>query len=155
MGRTKKAYTYHWVRTRIADGQKNCFPRSLVLLLQEAVKREKDFSTEYSSEIVLRPKALIDAFPFVSEQRVDEVRNEYPELKEFLDRLQNERSPINANQLAEIWNVKDSKLADLIRDMIEAGILTERSRPNDRPPRVYAVAELYLYGLNMSRKGQR
>jgi hypothetical protein len=155
MGRTKKAYTYNWVRTRIADGQKNCFPRSLVLLLQEAVKREKDFSTEYSSEIVLRPKALIDAFPFVSEQRVDEVRNEYPELKEFLDRLPNERSPINANQLAEIWNVKDSQLADLIRDMIEAGILTERSRPNDPPPRVYAVAELYLYGLNMSRKGQR
>lgn len=155
MGRTKKAYTYNWVRTRIADGKNNCFPRSLVLLLQEAVKREKDFSTEYSPEIVLRPKALIDAFPYVSEQRVDEVRNEYPELKEYLDRLQNERSPLDANRLAEIWNVKDSQLADLIRDMIEAGILTERSRPNDPPPRVYAVVELYLYGLNMVRKGQR
>ena len=155
MGRTKKAYTYNWVRTRIADGQKNCFPRSLVLLLQEAVKSEKEFSTEYSSEIVLRPKALIDAFPLVSEQRVDEVRNEYPELKEFLDRLQNEHSPINANQLAEIWKVEDSQLADLIRNMIEAGILTERSRPNDPPPRVYAVVELYLYGLNMVRKGER
>jgi hypothetical protein len=155
MGRTKKAYTYNWVRTRIADGQKNCFPRSLVLLLQEAVKREKDFSTEYSPEIVLRPKALIDAFPFVSEQRVDEVRNEYPELKEFLDRLQNERSPIDATRLAEIWKVEDSQLAALITNMIEAGILTERSRPNDPPPRVYAVVELYLYGLNMVRKGQR
>ncbi len=155
MGRTKKAYTYNWVRTRIADGKNNCFPRSLVLLLQEAVKREKDFSTEYSPEIVLRPKALIDAFPYVSEQRVDEVRNEYPELKEYLDRLQNERSPLDANRLAEIWNVKDSQLADLIRDMIEAGIFTERSRPNDPPPRVYAVVELYLYGLNMVRKGQR
>ena len=155
MGRTKKAYTYNWVRTRIADGQKNCFPRSLVLLLQEAVKREKDFSTEYSPEIILRPKVLIDAFPFVSEQRVDEVRNEYPELKEFLERLQNERSPIDANRLAEIWKVEDSQLADLIRNMIEAGILTERSRPNDPPPRVYAVVELYLYGLNMVRKGQR
>jgi hypothetical protein len=155
MGRTKKAYSYNWVRTRIADGKNNCFPRSLVLLLQEAVKREKDFFTEYSPEIVLRPKALIDAFPYVSEQRVDEVRNEYPELKEYLDRLQNERSPLDANRLAEIWNVKDSQLADLIRDMIEAGILTERSRPNDPPPRVYAVVELYLYGLNMVRKGQR
>lgn len=155
MGRTKKAYTYNWVRTRIADGQKNCFPRSLVLLLQEAVKREKDFSTEYSPEIILRPKVLIDAFPFVSEQRVDEVRNEYPELKDFLDRLQNERSPIDANRLAEIWKVEDSQLADLIRKMIEAGIFTERSRPNDPPPRVYAVVELYLYGLNMVRKGQR
>jgi hypothetical protein len=150
MGRGKKAYTYNWVRTRIADGQKNCFPRSLVLLLQEAVKREKDFSTEYSKEIVLRPKALINAFPYVSEQRVDEVRNEYPELKDHLDRLQNERSPIEEERLAEIWTVEDNKLTETIRDMIEAGILTERSRANDPPPRVYAVA-----GLNMVRKGQR
>lgn len=155
MGRTKKAYTYNWVRTRIADGQKNCFPRSLVLLLQEAVKREKNFPTEYSSEIVLRPKALIEAFPFVSEQRVDEVRNEYPEFKKHLELLQGERSPIDENRLAEIWSIKDGELALHIKNMVDAGILTERSRPNDPPPRVYAVAELYLYGLNMVRKGQK
>jgi len=157
MGRTKKAYTYNWVRTRIADGQKNCFPRSLILLLQEAVKHEKDFSTEYSSEIVLvlRPKALISAFPYVSEQRVDEVRNEYPEMDGYLNRLQGERSPINENRLAEIWGIDDGEPAIHIKDMVEAGIFTERSRPNDPPPRVYAVAELYLHGLNMIRKGQR
>ncbi len=155
MGRTKKAYTYNWVRTRIADGQKNCFPRSLVLLLQEAVKGEKKFSTEYSSEIVLRPKAMIEAFPFVSEQRVDEVRNEYPEFKKHLDLLQSERSPIDENRLAEIWSIKDVELASRIKDMVDAGVLTERSHPNDPPPRVYAVVELYLYGLNMIRKGQK
>ncbi|MUG98372.1 AAA family ATPase [Scytonema sp. UIC 10036] len=155
MGRAKKAYTYNWVRTRIADGQKNCFPRSLILLLKEAVKLEQGFSTEYSSEIILRPKALIDAFPYVSEQRVDEVRNEYPELEEYLNRLQTERSPIDASRLAKIWNVTDSELALHIKDMVDAGIFTERSRPKDPPPRVYAVAELYLYGLKMVRTGPR
>jgi len=155
MGRTKKAYTYNWVRTRIADGQKNCFPRSLVLLLQKAVEAEKNFLTEYSSEIVLRPKALIEALPYVSEQRVDEVRNEYPELAEYLTKLQRERSPIDETRLAEIWGVKDIKLAELIREMVDAGILTDRSRPQDPPPRLYAVAELYLSGLKMVRKGQR
>ena len=155
MGRTKKAYTYNWVRTRIADGQKNCFPRSLVLLLQEAVKAEKNFLTEYSSEIVLRPKALIEALPYVSEQRVDEVRDEYRELEEYLTKLRGERSPIDETRLAEIWDVKDTKLAELIREMVDAGIFTERSRPKDLPPRLYAVAELYLYGLNMVRKGQK
>jgi cellulose biosynthesis protein BcsQ len=155
MGRGNKAYTYNWVRTRIADGKKNCFPRSLILLLEEAVKRERVLTTEYSSEIALRPKALIDAFPYVSQQRVAEVRNEYPELENFLDRLQGERSPIQENRLAEIWKVGDSELAELIKAMVEAGILTERSRPKDPPPRIYAVAELYLYGLGMVRKGQR
>jgi hypothetical protein len=156
MGRTKKAYTYNWVRTRIADGQKNCFPRSLVLLLQEAVKAEKNFLTEseYSPEIVLRPNALIQALPSVSAQRVDEVRNEYPELEDYLTKLQGERSPIDETRLAEIWGEKDRKLTELIREMVEAGILTARSRPQDPPPRVYAVAELYLSGLKMVRKGQ-
>ncbi|MFQ4145236.1 ParA family protein [Chlorogloeopsis sp. ULAP02] len=155
MGRTKKAYTYNWVRNRIADSQENCFPRSLILLLQEAVKLEKEFPTEYSSEITLRPKALIDALPYVSQQRVAEVRNEYPELDQLLQRLQGERSPIDENRLAEIWKVENGQLALRIKDMVEAGILTERSRPKDPPPRVYGVVELYLYGLGMVRKGQR
>jgi len=127
----------------------------LVLLLEEAVRNEKNFSTEYSSEIVLRPKSLIDAFPTVSEQRVDEVRNEYPELEEPLNRLQGERSPIDEKRLSDIWNVQDGELSLRIKEMVEAGILRERSRPKDPPPRIYSIAELYLYGLGMVRKGQR
>jgi cellulose biosynthesis protein BcsQ len=155
MGRGKKAFTYNWVRTRIADSNENCFPRSLILLLEEAINKEKNFSTEYSSEIILRPKSLIDAFPLVSEQRVDEVRNEYPELEEFLNRLQGASSPIDENRLSDIWNVQDGELSLRIKEMVEAGILKERSRPKDPPPRVYSIAELYLYGLGMVRKGQR
>jgi hypothetical protein len=156
MGRGKKAFTHNWIRTRIADSNDNCFPRSLILLLEAAVRNEKSFSTEYSPDIVLRPKSLIDAFPYVSEQRVDEVRNEYPELETPLNRLQGERSPIDEKRLAEIWPVKDDvELSTLIKEMVEAGILKERSRPKDPPPRIYAVAELYLYGLGMVRKGQR
>ena len=58
----------------------------------------------------------------------------------------------DAHRLAEIWNVTDSELARTIKDMVDAGIFTERSRPKDPPPRVYAVTELYLYGLKMVRK---
>ena len=155
MGGERKAYTYNWIRTRIADSNGNCFPRSLILLLEEAVNREKDFSTEYRSDIALRPKALISAFPYVSEQRVDEVRNEYRELEAALNRLQGERSPADENRLSEIWQLQDGDLSSRIKEMVEAGILKERSRPQDPPPRVYAIAELYLYGLRMVRKGQR
>ncbi len=155
MGRGKKAFTYNWVRTRIADSNENCFPRSLILLLEAAVRNEKGFSTEYSPDIVLRPRGLIDAFPYVSEQRVDEVRNEYPELEETLGGLRGERSPIDESRLSVVWKVLDNELSPLIKEMVDAGILKERSRPKDPPPRVYAVAELYLYGLGMVRKGQR
>ena len=126
---SESAERIHRVRTRIADSNENCFPRSLVLLLEEAVHNEKNFSTEYSSEIVLRPKSLIDAFPTVSNPRVDEVRNEYLELEEPLGRLQGERSPIDENRLSDIWNVQNGELSLRIREMVEAGILKERSRP--------------------------
>ncbi|MBO0348408.1 AAA family ATPase [Phormidium pseudopriestleyi FRX01] len=155
MGKGKKAYTYNWIRTRIEDSQENRFPRSLILLLEEAVKKEKEISTEYSAEVIVRPKALIDAFPYVSEQRVDEVRNEYPELAESLNQLAEERSPIDATRLGELWKLNNDQLTSRIRDMIDAGIFTKRTRPQDPPPGVYAVAELYLYGLKMVRKGQR
>ncbi|MEL6470703.1 MAG: AAA family ATPase [Cyanobacteria bacterium J06623_4] len=155
MGRGRKAYTYNWVRTRIADSNDNCFPRSLILLLQESVEWEKSFSTPYSSPVVLRPRALINAFPSVSKQRVDEVRNEYPELKEYLGSLNGERSPIEEPRLSEVWKLDSAQTAKVIKEMIEAGILKERSKPKDAPPRVFAVTELYLYGLDMRRKGQR
>ena len=155
MGRGKKAYTYNWIRTRIADSNGNCFPRSLILLLQRSVERESNFSTEYTSSVILRPRALIEAFPYVSEQRVDEVRDEYPELESYLLSLQGERSPIDETRLAEVWKLDSVETSNVIKHMVEAGILKERSRPKDPPPRVYAVTELYLYGLNMTRKGQR
>ncbi|MDY7008049.1 MAG: ParA family protein [Cyanobacteriota bacterium] len=157
MGSGNKSYTYNWVRKRTADSQDHSFPRSLILLLEEAVKIEKRNSKEYTDERILRPKSLIDALPEVSKQRVNEVRNEYPELGQFLDKLQGERSPIDENRLTEIWEIEGTQLTTRLKEMIDAGIFKEYSRRKDPlpSPRVYSVAELYLYGLGMTRKGQR
>lgn len=151
----KKAYTHNWVRTRITDSQNNSFPRSLILLLEEAIEKEKVYSSENISEALIRPRALIEALPSVSEQRVDEVRDEYPEFGEYLDKLQDRRSPIEQSQLAEVWGKEGEGLESLIKDMIEAGILEQRASAGDSGDPRYAVAELYLHGLGMVRKGQR
>ena len=101
---------------------------------------------------------MIDALPFVSEQRVAEVRNEYPEFEQYLAKLENERSPIALERLGEIWGVNDRELNDLVNGMLKAGILQEYLRqrqPRTEMPRRYQVAELYLYGLHMTRLGQR
>ncbi len=157
MGRGKAAYTYNWVRQRTADSQDNRFPRSLILLLDEAVKREKNLSTEYTDSRILRPRSLSDVLPKVSKQRVNEVRNEYPELEKLLDKLQGERSPIDENRLTEIWEIEGKELTTRLKEMIDAGIFKEYLRRKDpsQSTRVYSVTELYLYGLGMIRKGQR
>lgn len=155
MGRGRKAYTYNWVRTRITDTQGDRFPRSLVLLLKEAIDGERNFDRPNPYESVLRPRVLIDALPNVSKQRVDEVRNEYPEFQAELDKLRNERSPVAEDRLGQIWGKQDKELTNLITSVIETGILQEYQRPPVADVARYTVAELYLYGLGMMRKGQR
>ncbi len=155
MGRGNKAYTYNWVRNRISDSKKNHFPRSLIQLLQRAVEIEKRTSERTPSEAVLRPRSLIEALPYASEQRVAEVRNEYPEFANLLDKLSGERSPITLGRLGEIWNQNSDELKQQIADMIKAGILQEYPRSPDIDMPRYSVAELYLYGLGMKRQGQR
>lgn len=157
MGRKNKAFTYNWVRKRIGD-YGNRFPRSLILLLQNAVENEKFNYSRSSYETVLRPRSLIDALPAVSQERVNDVYNEYSEFVEYLKKLEGERSPIGVEHLQEIWEVDSARLKELVTGMTTAGILQEytSSRPLllDSETR-YSVAELYLSGLKMTRLGAR
>ena len=155
MGRSRKAYTYNWVRNRISDSKNNRFPRSLIQLLQRAVEIEKQTVERNPYETVLRPRSLIEALPFVSGQRVAEVRNEYPEFADFLDKLSGQRSPIALDRLGQLWHQNSDKLNSLITGLIEAGVLQEYPRSLDTEVARYSVAELYLYGLEMTRQGQR
>lgn len=160
LGRKGKAYTHNWVRTRISDSKGISFPRSLILLLKEAVNQEKRATDENTYKWLLRPRSLTSSMDFVSQRRVEEVKNEYPEFSPYLDQLDGERSPIARSRLAEVWSnggakLSDPQLSDLITGMSDAGILQEYNRnPEIDEPR-YTVAELYLYGLNMKRYGQR
>jgi hypothetical protein len=164
MGRVKKSFTYNWVRKRISDYNDNCFPRSLILLLQHAVEIEKstydknlyDAADKNLYDAVLRPNSLIGALPEVSKERVNDVKNEYSELANYMDLLATDRSPIYERHLEVIWKVDTSTLKILVSSMIAAGILQEyRSRLATPESDIrYSVAELYLSGLKMTRLGQ-
>lgn len=149
----KKVYTKNWIKTRITDSQKNSFPRSLVIFLQKAIEYEKNNPSSSSNDSIIRPRALIEALRHVSGQRVEELLNEYPEFSDYLDKLKNERSPIDAYRLSELWGITGKEIENQINAMVLAGIFEKRSTDTGTPR--YAVTELYLYGLGMVRKGQR
>jgi MinD-like ATPase involved in chromosome partitioning or flagellar assembly/stress-induced morphogen len=155
MGRGKKAYTYNWIRNRITDGNNSRFPRSMIVLLQKAVAFEKEHQQRNPYDSILRPQALIASLSAASEQRVAEVRNEYPELTLHLDKLSGERSPIEESRLEEIWKKQGPELKNLIERMKQAGILQDYLRGSPTDISRYGVAELYLNGLSMIRKGQQ
>lgn len=150
---SRKAYTQNWIRNRIKDWKNNLFPRSLVLLLQDAINIENAYRDRNPPDVIIRPRSLIEALPKASLQRVEEVGNEYPEFKDLLDKFAGERSPIALNRLSEIWGLETPELKSKVNGMIEAGILKEYDRLPDDIPR-YSVPELYLYGLKMKRPGQ-
>ncbi len=151
MGQGVFYFTHRWILKRIADGQKNSFPRSLVLLLSESVVEEKKSATR--SEVVLSRRSLQKTIEYVSKKRVEEVREEYPEFKVALDKLNGQSSPLNQDTLIDLWQGIDP--SDLIRRMLKSGILVNRPpSKNEDTPR-YTVAELYLSGLGMRRKGQK
>jgi MinD-like ATPase involved in chromosome partitioning or flagellar assembly len=150
-----KAYTHTWVSNRISDSQNNRFPRSLLQLLEKAVYSEKGTAQLESSDVILHSKELVEALPLISEQRVMEIRNTYPEFTGLLDKLRGERSPIALDRLSKIWQKDGDELKSLVSRMVVAGILKEHLHlPDTTVPR-YTVAELYLYGLGMKRQGQR
>ncbi|MDQ2905238.1 MAG: AAA family ATPase [Chloroflexota bacterium] len=155
MGRSRKAYTYNWIRNRISDSKNNRFPRSLIQLLQRAVDLEKQNNERSVYQAVLRPRTLIEALPFVSRERVAEVRNEYPEFADYLGKLAGQRSPITLEKLGQNWRLSNDELNVVVTGLIEAGVLQEYTRSPDSEIQRYSVAELYLYGLGMTRQGQR
>jgi hypothetical protein len=158
MGRGKKAYTYNWMRNRMTDGNKNWFPRIIMVLLQKAIELEQSYVESHSYEGILRPKALIEALPSASEVRVTEVREEYPEFAPYLDSFKQQYSPLDLSDLQKLWGLEKTALTDTtdtIDKMIKAGILREYTLGNPTDTPRYSVTDLYLYGLQMKRKGQQ
>lgn len=157
MGKGNKAYTHRWVFRRIMDGNKNCFPRSLIVLLSTAVDYEKKSGIP-SSLPILKPNALIASMGIVSENRVSQVKEEYPELESALNVLKEQSSPIDKQSLRQLFEPiregENRTFDELINQMINAGIL-EKRKTNESESDRYGVAELYLLGLGMRRKGQR
>ena len=147
-------YAHRWVLNHIADSQGNWFPRSLVFLVARAVEIEKH-KPDPQLGYVLQLRSLQEAMPKVSEERVAALKEEYPELDRPLFMLSGKRSPLSRETLSEIWRDSDIDKDKLIEAMLQAGIFERRPATEwDNQPR-YAVAELYLSGLGMHRKGRR
>jgi cellulose biosynthesis protein BcsQ len=158
MGKGQKAYSHNWIRTRVSDAKGDSFPRSLSELLRLACERELTNTQTFSDECLLRPRSLIDSIKGVSEQRVAEFRQEYEHLTTKLDALNGERSPIDYATLSRILGAgetSENAIRDKIAEFEDAGIIQDRNPREDVAGKSYTVAELYLYGLGMVRKGQR
>lgn len=140
-------FTRNWVWNRLADGNNDHSPRSLLQLFHSTVEweREEQRRSPYDRSVI-RPRALIAVFPQVSEQALEALKEEMPELDPLLDSLRRVgRTPLQAEDLTE--NSGEVELAQ------EVGLLAVYEATNEKVER-FKVPELYRHALSMTRKGQ-
>ncbi len=143
----KTAFTQNWVWKRLADANNDHTPRSLLQLFNQAKGTEVEMQKETPyTKTIIRPRALIDSLAEVSSEAVNAISEEFPELHDFIEKLKRiARSPVAAGELKDFDN--ELKLAQ------EVGLIGAYEKIDGETTR-YKVPDIYLYGIEMTRKGQ-
>jgi cellulose biosynthesis protein BcsQ len=142
----KTAYTRNWVWNRLADGNGDHSPRALFQLFREATtwERQEQRDNAYEKSVV-RPRALIQSLPRVSEEAIQALQEEFTELTDLVTKLREiGRSPLDADELREVDGVALAR---------EVGLL-EVYEGTEEEVRRYRVPDLYRIAIGMTRKGQ-
>ncbi|WP_295385436.1 P-loop NTPase [uncultured Thiodictyon sp.] len=153
----KKAFAARWVYSRMTDSQDNTYPRSLTVLLntarEEELRRRNDKQVP-SDRLFSRP-SMQAGLKSASEARVNELKNEFPKLRPFLDYVKKDkalRSQFSRGELETAWKKtspsEDATLDSFIAQLDTAGLLVKKARGATYD---FGIASLYIDGLGITR----
>jgi MinD-like ATPase involved in chromosome partitioning or flagellar assembly len=147
----RTAFTSNWVWNRLADGNGDHSPRSLLQLFAAALdwEREEEVRSTYDRS-VLRPRSLALSLEQVSEPALSALLDEeFQELRAVADALKDYgRTPISEDALRDAL---DETPGDLIALAKEAGLITPNE--TDDAARSFRVPDLYRWALSVTRRG--
>lgn len=160
----KKGFVRNWVLAHLRDGNDQVSPRSLVRLVEQAAGKHAANQSMHPPRLI-HPTALRQALDDVSDNHVTQgISSEWPWLEGVKEKLQGDRLvPWARKEIVELldagwektWGRKDGQsvrppveqAADFVDYLIDLGVFRRRS--DDR----IDVPDLYLFGLNLRRKG--
>lgn len=163
MGGNNKAYPYNWVRIHIEDTNNKIHPRTLIKLFEQSAILELS-ELENPKDRIIRSKNIEIALEKkVSASQVDELKEEYPELGNiFLNLYSNVsdgRTPINEKDLEGALIKLGEDPIERIKKLKDIGVLKDykayKKTKSENEEKRYHIPDLYLYGLNFTRKGTR
>jgi hypothetical protein len=150
----KNSLSRNWIRRRLADAKDTIYPRDLLCLFQDAIRTERERlrkGSRTSENAVISRESLSAALPPTSRQRVDAVREEYPELGNVLELLRGLPASGDLKGLTADIAAKapGGMTADTAIDLLsEASVLRIHEG-------TYVVPDLYRHGLEMRRFGPK
>ncbi|WP_437926377.1 AAA family ATPase [Sorangium sp. So ce291] len=159
MGKKRSKYVHRWVYERLSDSQGNFFPRAMQHLLIAAKEKELEYLARQGIQAprdrLIRVDALLQGLKEkASKERVEELKEEYKEIRSFLDSLRElGTSPLANKAIQERWDrcgrPRGIPTKDAITWLQSIGLMSDASRSGEQK-----IADLYLYGLGLSRMGQ-
>ncbi|MFN7924210.1 MAG: hypothetical protein U0Q16_29175 [Bryobacteraceae bacterium] len=140
----KTSFTSNWVWNRLADANGDHSPRHLLQLFGAALTWEQKEEVRNSyDKSAIRPRALIEVLPQLSERALEALKEEYPELEPLFAELQGGRTPVPSE------SIKAKQTLPLGREVGLIGIHEGTEEEVER----YRVPDLYRDALGMTRKG--
>ncbi len=148
----KKPETFIWMLSRTVDGIRKNAPRELIQLLSFAkdsqLRKLEMGEGDPEGEALFVNTSIKDGLKEVSKVRLTQTLfAEYPEVREFLLKLKNQKTQQNIKALSEIWNLEYSETEKIVEELIEIGFFEKRTSKEGETS--YWVPFLYRDELDM------
>ena len=145
--------TFEWMLSRTQDGSKQPAPRELIHLLASLrtsqIRRLEVGNEPPADELLFERQAFKDALAEVSEVRLSQtLYAEYPELKEYVEQLEGEKTQQTPQTLAHVWRLPIDEAVSVARQLVDRGFFELRGTKEEP---VYWVPFLYRSALGMSQ----
>lgn len=155
IGSNNKTFPYNWIIYHVSDAAKKMFPRSVLTLFATTGRNQENDQKE--SKTPFRPYNMEIAMDQVSNNRVDDLKEEYPDLRIIFEKLHTEieQLPIQEEELIISLKkiVKDLDPLEIIKKLSEIGVLYPYKYNSKKYGKRYHMPDLYLFGMNIKRRG--
>lgn len=149
--KSNAASSISWIFTALADFNGNVQARDIVRFLYYAAQKTVENATRYnfdkwSKSRLLPPQAIRSAIELCSQDKVEEVQQEYSVFKKWSDNLDNNSDKSNRTIPFDIEQFDWDR--DVVNVLKSIGVIYEDTKKND-PERFY-IPEIFREGLNFS-----
>ena len=147
----QKASTFKWLVTRCADGTKKTAPREMIQLLNcildREIKRLEQGGIVPANDQLFDRSVFKSALPEVSSSRLTQyLYAEYPSEKQFVAKLEGQKSEQTPEALAELWSMSRDEAIEKANMLVELGFFEERGTAGQP---TYWVPFLYRDSLKL------
>jgi hypothetical protein len=149
-----KPKTFDWMMSRTRDASGRAAPRELIHLLSAIqateLKRLDVGEEEPSGENLFDRAAIKEALPEVSQVRFEQTLcAEYPMLRDWLSKLEGEKTEQTPESLAKIWGVTRERALEIADKLEDVGFFEQRGtreQPSFWVPFLYRAALRMVQG---------